>query len=65
MAKFTLHNQYGDYMFDNAKTLDAVKTKCDLAKYKCIVYETYMAKSPWTPWDNKLVEHGKEVYRNF
>jgi hypothetical protein len=62
MAKFTLHNENGDFMSDTAKTLNAAKVKCDKATYKCKVYETYNAKSPWC---NKLTEHGKEVYRNY
>ena len=61
-AKFTLHNEHGDFMSDTAKTLESAKCKCDRVTYKCRVFETYMAKSPW---DDKLVEHGKEVYRNF
>lgn len=65
MAKFTLHNEQGDFMSDTAKTFDSAKSKCDRATYKCKVLETYMAKSPWRHWDDKLVEHGKEVYRNF
>lgn len=65
MAKFTLHNKYGDFMQDTAKTLEAAKLKCDNSEFNCIVCETYYAKSSWKPWDEKLVEHGKEVYRNF
>ena len=65
MAKFTLHNEHGDFMHDTAKTLKSAKLKCNEASYNCKVFETYMAKSPWKPWSNKLVEHGKEVYRNF
>jgi hypothetical protein len=65
MAKFTLHNEHGDFMSDTAKTFESAKSKCDKTSYKCKVFETYMAKSPWKPWDDKLVEHGKEVYRNF
>jgi hypothetical protein len=62
MAKFTLHNENGDFMSDSASTLKSAKTKCDSKEYKCKVLETYIAPSPW---NNKLVEHGKEVYRNF
>lgn len=65
MAKFTLHNEIGTYMNDSASTLDAAIEKCNAVKYKCIVFQTYFAKSDWRPWDNKLVEHGREVYRNF
>ncbi len=65
MAKFTLHNQHGSFMHDSAKTIQAAKDKCDKQSYKCIVYETYYAQSPWRPWDPKLVAHGREVHRNF
>lgn len=65
MAKFTLHNQHGDFMSDTAKTLEAAKKKCDNARYKCRVLETYYARSSWRPWDEKLVEHGREVYRKY
>ena len=65
MAKFTLHNEHGDYMHDNALTLESAKKKCDLAGYRCKVMETYMARSPFKPWDPKLVEHGREVYTNY
>ena len=65
MAKFTLHNEGGDFIPDTAKTLETAKAKCDKATYKCRVFETYMDKSPWKPWEDKLVEHGKEVYRNY
>ena len=65
MAKFTLHNADGAFMHDTAKTLEGAKVKCDKAKYKCRVMETYFTRSPFRPWDEKLVEHGKEVYRNY
>jgi len=65
MAKFTFHNEHGDFMFDTEKTFESAKVKCDNAPYKCRVFETYRAKSPMRLWENKLVEHGKEVYRNF
>ncbi len=65
MAKFTLHNEHGDFMHDTAKTLEAAKIKCNAASYKCKVLETYFARSPFRPWDPKLVEHGREVYKNF
>lgn len=65
MAKFTLHNEHGDFMLDTSRTLETAKAKCDKVNYKCKVVEAYMAKSLSRPWDNKLVEHGKEVYRNF
>ena len=65
MAKFTIHNEQGHFMSDTAKTLESAKSKCDKASYNCKVFETYMAKSPWRPWTNKLVAHGREVYRNF
>ena len=65
MAKFTLHNIHGDFMSVSARTFESAKKKCDSVSYKCKVFETYMAKSPWRPWDEKLVEYGKEVYRNF
>lgn len=35
MAKFTLHNEHGDFMSDTAKTLKFAKSKCDRANYKC------------------------------
>jgi len=63
MAKFTLHNEHGDFMHDTAKTLEAAKKKCLEASYKCKVFETYMAPSPWDK--NKTTEHGKEVFKNF
>ena len=63
MAKFTLHNENGDFMHDSARTLKAAKTKCDSAGYKCKVFETYFAPSPWN--SEKITEHGKEVYCNF
>ena len=62
MAKYTLHNENGDFMSDTARALKSAKAKCDKATYKCRVLETYMDKSPW---NNKLTEHGREVYRNF
>jgi len=62
MAKYTLHNKSGDFMYDTAKTLKAAKIKCDKATYKCKVYETYYAASPWS---DLITEHGKEVYRNY
>lgn len=65
MAKFTLHNEDGDFMSVTARTLESAKAKCDKAAYNCRVMETYMAKSPWRHWDSKQVEHGREVYRNF
>ena len=65
MGKFTIHNSNGDFMHDTTKTLDRAKEKCHKVNYKCKVYETYYARSPWRPWDEKLVEHGKEVYRNY
>jgi hypothetical protein len=65
MAKFTLHNEHGDFMSISASTLKSAKEKCDQASFNCKVFETYMAKSPWRPWENKLVEHGREVHRNF
>ncbi len=65
MAKFTLHNQYGDFMSDSASTLESAKEKCDKKTYNCRVLETYFARSPWRPWDPKLTEHGREVYRNY
>ena len=65
MAKFTLHNEHGDFMSDTASTLTLAKTKCNKASYKCKVFETYTAKSPFKRWDNKPVEHAKEIYRNF
>jgi hypothetical protein len=65
MAKFTLHNESGSFMNETAKTLKAAINKCKKASYKCKVMETYMAKSPWQPWNEKLVPHGREVYRNF
>lgn len=65
MSRYTLHNEYGIFMSNTAETLGEAKTKCDSANYNCVVCETYMAKSPWRPWDCKLVEHAREVYRNF
>jgi hypothetical protein len=65
MVKFTLHNEHGDFMSETVKTFELAKTKCDKTSYKCKVFETYMTKSPWGPCEDKLVEHGKEVYRNF
>jgi hypothetical protein len=65
MASFTLHNESGDFMHVTARSLDSAKKKCDEMDYKCKVMETYYAKSPWRPWDNKLVAHGKEVHRNY
>lgn len=65
MAKFTLHNESGDFMHDTARTLEGAKKKCDNVKYKCKVFETYYAKSSWRSWDEKLVEHGREIYRNY
>jgi hypothetical protein len=65
MTKFTLHNEHGDFMSDTARTLESGKDKCLKATYKCRLFETYMAKSPWRPWDDKLVEHGREVFRNY
>jgi hypothetical protein len=63
MAKFTLHNESGDFMHDTARTLESAKKKCEAASYKCKVLETYMAPSPWDK--SKITEHGREVYRNF
>jgi len=65
MAKFTLHSESGDFLHDTARTLEDAKKKCDSRKHKCRVCETYFAKSSWRPWDEKLVEHGKDVYRNY
>ena len=65
MAKYTLHNRDGDFMSDTARTFEAAKKKCDQASYKCRVLETYFARSAWKPWDEKLIECGKEVYRNY
>jgi hypothetical protein len=65
MAKFTLHNEHGDFMHDTAPTIERAKKKCTGSKYKCKVMETYYAKSAWRPWEDKLVECGKEVFRNF
>ena len=62
MAKFTLHNENGDFMSDSARTLKSAIKKCNEVKYKCKVYESYFAESIW---DKKVVEHGKEVYRNY
>lgn len=66
MANFTLHNEIGDYMYEWAHTLEGAKKKCDKATYKCRVFQTYYDKSPWsTNETDKLVEHGREVYRNY
>lgn len=65
MAKFTLHNERGDFMHETARTLESAKQKCDAKTYKCRVLETYYAKSSWRPWDERLVEHGRDVYRNY
>ena len=62
MAKFTLHNESGDFMSDTAKTLEAAKVKCDKARYRCKVYQTFMDKSPF---NGIITEHGREVYKNF
>lgn len=63
MAKFTLHNEYGDFMHDTAKTLKSAIDKCNNATYNCIVCETYYAPSPFDK--NKITEHGRKVYQNF
>ena len=63
MAKFTLHNESGDFLEDSARTLQSAIKKCDLYKYNVKVYETYFAPSPFNK--NKITEHGKEVYKNF
>jgi len=65
MAKFTLHNENGDYMHEWASTLNGAKTKADNSTYKCKVMETYYAKSAWRPWDETKVECGKLVYQNY
>ncbi len=62
MAKFTLHNQYGDFMHDTARTLKSAKDKCLKVTYKCKVMETYIAPSPW---NGKPSKHGREVFRNY
>ena len=63
MAKFTLHNEHGDFMHDTAKSLNSAKEKCDNADYNCKVCETYFAPSPFDK--TKITEHGREVYRNY
>lgn len=63
MAKFTLHNENGDFMYDTTRTFTVAKNKCNNVKYKCIVYETYFAPSPFNT--KEITEHGKPVYRNF
>jgi hypothetical protein len=63
MSLFTLHNSNGDFMHDSTRGLNIAKTKCDNVNYKCVVYITYIAPSPWDP--TKKTEHLKEVYRNF
>lgn len=63
MAKFTLHNQDGDFMHDTARTLKSAKAKCDKATYKCHVLETYFAPSPFD--SSKITEHGRDVYQNY
>lgn len=63
MAKFTLHNRHNGFMYDTARTLKGAKKKCDSASYKCKVFETYFAPSPFDK--TKITEHGKEVYRNY
>lgn len=63
MAKFTLHDQYGNFMHETARTLEVAKAKCLVRQYKCTVCETYFAPSPWDK--TKIVEHGKEVFRNY
>jgi len=65
MAKFSLHNENGDFMYGYSSTLETAISLCNAVSYKCRVMKTYMAKSPWRPWDKKLVEHLKEVYRNY
>ena len=65
MAKYTLHNKSGDFMYDTTRTLKGAVKKCNEATYMCRVFETYYAVSPWKPWDTKLVEHGREVYKNY
>jgi hypothetical protein len=65
MAKFTLHNKEGDFMHITARTIESAKKKCDEVDFDCKVCETYYAKSPFRPWDDKLVEHGREVYKNY
>tara|TARA_R110000772_G_C13310268_1_gene440113 strand:+ start:30389 stop:30580 length:192 start_codon:yes stop_codon:yes gene_type:complete len=63
MAKFTLHNEHGDFMHDTAKSLNSAKDKCDNVTYNCKVCETYFAPSPFD--STKITEHGREVYRNY
>jgi len=63
MAKFTIHNQHGDYMSINARTLNKAIIECDKLTINAIVCETYFAPSPFNK--NKITEHGREVYRNF
>jgi len=65
MAKYTLHSESGDFLHRTFRKLDTAKLFCDKQERKYKVYETYYAKSPWRPWDDTLVEHGREVYRNF
>jgi hypothetical protein len=61
MSKYTIHNQYGDFMYDTTKTLNSAILKCK--NLKRIIYETYFAPSPFNR--NKITEHGKEVFRTF
>lgn len=63
MAKFTLHNENGDFMHDSSSTLTSAINKAKKVLYKCIVYQTYKAPSPWNP--TKVTEHGKQVFKNF
>jgi hypothetical protein len=61
--RYTLHNEYGDYLEFSSRSLKVAKEKCDNTEYNCKVCEERLLPSPFD--NSKLTKHGIEVYRNF